>query len=122
MWSLRVLGPHLKRFAVFFVWSRRLHLFFRARSYHNAAEHLETIPKWKDASHFRALVTHEWSTWINCLVLKFQFVAAERLLLNPLEVIEEPVLAKLKVLFISRLRASLVLKKVLEEHALTLRK
>lgn len=91
------------------------HSCFRARSYHKAAEHLESIPKWKEINHFRALVAHEWSTWINSLVLKFEFVAAEGLLLNPLAIAEEPVLTELKDVLISRVRASLVLKRLLRK-------
>lgn len=118
---LRIIAPVLKRYAVFVVCKRRLYSCFRAHSYHKAAEHLKSIPKWKEARHFRALVAHEWSRWINSLVLKFEFVAAERLLLNPLAVVEEPVLAELKGILISRVRASLVLKRLLRKSLLYVR-
>ena len=116
--SLRILGPPFQRYATFLVWKRRLCSCFRARLYHKAAKHVESIPKWKEASRLRALVAHEWSTWINSLVLNFEFVAAERLLLKPVALVEEPVLAGLRGDLISRVRASVVLKRVLQKKHL----
>lgn len=119
--SLRILGPHLKRYAVFLVWRLGLYLCFRARSYHKATEHLNTIPEWKDAGQFSVLVVSEWSMWISDLILNFQFVAAWRLLSNPLADDGEPLLAQLNSTLVSRVRASLVLQRLVRKSLVYIR-
>lgn len=121
--SFRIIGPVVKRYSSFLAWKRRLHLCLRARSYHKAVDHIDCIPRWKEPiqSQFRELVVREWCTWINSLVRKFEFVAAERLLSAPLLVIEESVLAGLKINFVSRVRASRVLKCALQKHLVYVR-
>lgn len=113
--SLRVLGPHLKRYAVFLVWRLRLHMCLRARSYHKATEHLRKIPKWKDVGQFSAFVVNEWFMWIRHLILNFNLIAAERLLSNPLADAEEPLLAELNSTLASRVRASLVIERLVRK-------
>lgn len=110
--SLRILGPPLKRYALFLVWRRRLYSCLKARSYHKAAEHLTSPPRGKDVGYFRALMVHDWSTWIKRLVIKIEFVAAKRLLLKPLEMVDGSLLVELKALFVSRVHASLILQRL----------
>lgn len=73
----------------------RLYLCFLARSYQKATEHLNAIPEWEDAGQFSVLVVSEWSMWMSDLILNFQFVAAWRLLSNPLADAGGPLLAQL---------------------------
>jgi hypothetical protein len=113
--SLRVLGPPLKRYAVFLVWRRRLYLCLRARSYYKAAEHLASASRGNDVGYFRALMVQEWSTWIKSLVIKLEFVAAKRLLLNPLELVDGALLVELKALFVTRLHASSILQRLAQK-------
>ena len=42
-------------------------MYFRARSYHKAAEHIQTIARWEKSGQFTMLVVNDWSTWISGL-------------------------------------------------------
>lgn len=119
--SLRIVGPCVKKFSAFLAWRRRLYMCLRARSYHKATEHLKTIPRWKEPGRFITLVVNDWSTWISDLMLNFQFVAAEQLLSNPLPDAGETRLAELKSALVSRVRASLVLRRLLRKSLLYIR-
>lgn len=59
-------------------------------------------------------MAHEWFACTKSLVLKFEFVAAKRFLLNPLAMVDEPVLVELKALLVSRVHASSILKRLLQ--------
>ena len=110
--SLDVIGPPLKRYAVFLVWKSRLYKCLRARSYYKAAKHLASAPRGKDVCYFRALMVHEWSTWIKTLVIKLEFVATKRWLLDPLELVDGALLVELKALFVSRVHAVSILQRL----------
>lgn len=113
--SPRLVGPVITRYSTFLAWRRRLDSLLWARSYHEAVEHLSAIPKWEAAGCLRVLVVHDWSLWIDRLLLKFEFGTARRSLFHPF-VAAEPVLAKRKSLCCSHVWASRVLRRALREY------
>lgn len=91
--SPRLVGPVIEQYSALLKLNRVLDSLLWARSYHEAVEHLNSIPKWKDVCHFRVLVAHDWSLWIDSLLLNFEFGTTKRLLSHPF-VASEPVLVK----------------------------
>lgn len=115
VWA-HIIVSYIKRHSMFIGWDRKLQTCLRKRMYHEAVELLNSYPPWKDVDDLRVLVARDWAAWINSRILAFEFDYARRLF-TPLIGIEEPRLIELKALWISRVRATRVLK-----HLLTLRK
>lgn len=118
--SPRLVGPVIEQYSALLKWNRVLDSLLWARSYHEAVEHLNSIPKWKDVGHFRVLVAHDWSLWIDNLLLNFEFGTTKRLLSHPF-VASEPVLLKRKSVWCSHVWAAGVLRRVLREYVICVR-
>ena len=111
VWAHAVVS-YIKCKSVYIEWEFRFETCIRKRMYGEAVELLTSIPPWKNVDVFRDSVARDWAAWIESRILAFEFVYARRLF-SPMIVIEASMLTELKVLWISRVRATRVLKQLL---------